>query len=183
MAKVLVRFVSPNFKIEEATVSLFNTNAIYQDWTKAAEAFSVFPLRPAVAEIEVGSPGLIEGSLIDIVLRRTAGGTLNRINFCRFNEDIAETALRSGKFDVDLSSYKEVILRARRTEPSVSYATVFNISIRDNPIPTFDLTANALGESTLLAKPGQYRVCASTNGAMKDFEITNGEVEPRVIEF
>ena len=185
MAKILVRFVSPTFKIEEATLSLFNTNAIYQDWTKAAEAFSVCPLQSDTAEIEVGSPGRIEGSLINIALRRTADGSLNRINFCRFNEEITDSALRSGKFDVDLSSYKEVILRARRTQATASNPTVFNITICDNTIPTFDLTANDSGESTLLAKPGQYRVVASGKlpRAMKPFEISDDEVEPKVIQF
>jgi len=181
-----VRFVSQNFKIEEGTVTLFNlTPEIRQDLAKVAEAFSAFPLQSDMAEIEVGSPGRIEGSLINVVLRRTVDGILNRINFCRFNEEMTDSALHSGEFHVDLSSYKEVVLRMRRTEATVSNPTVFNISILENPIPTFDLTANDAGESTLLAKPGQYRVCASTKSqrAMKHFEIANDEVEPRVIEF
>jgi hypothetical protein len=76
-------------------------------------------------------------------------------------------------------------LRASRTEPSVSNATVFNITICDNAIPTFDLTANDSGESTLLAKPGQYRIFASGKlpRAMKQFEIAKDEVEPKVIQF
>ncbi len=179
MAKVLVRFVSPNFQIEEATASLFNADAIYQDFAKAAEAFSVFPLQSDMAEIEVRGPGQIEGMLTNIALRRTADGTLNRINFCRFNEEITDSALRSRVFEVDLSSYKEVVLRA------ASNPTVFNISIRENPIPTFDLTANDSGECTLLAKPWQYRVVASVKShrAMKQFEIANDEAELRIIEF
>src|SRR5713226_5072684 len=97
MAKVLVRFVSPNFKIEEATVSLFNLNEIYQDFAKAAQAFSAFPLQSDMAEIEVSSPGRIQGSLINVVLRHNANGTLNRINFCRFNEEMTDSALHSGE--------------------------------------------------------------------------------------
>ena len=179
MAKVLVRFVRPNFKIEGATLNLFNTSAVYQDWTKAAQAFCVFPLQSDTAEIEVASPRRIEGSLINIALRRTADETLNRINFCRFDVEITESALHSGKCDVDLSSYKEVVLR------TASNPTVFNIGIRENPIPTFDLNASDSGESTLLAKPGQYRVVASgkLQRAMKEFEIGNDDVEPILIEF
>jgi len=181
-----VRFVSQNFKIQEGTVTLFNLSPeIPQDLAKVAEAFSAFPLQPDMAEIAVGGPGRIQGSLSSIVLRRTPDGTLNRVNFCSFNENITDSALRLGELHVDLSSYKEVILRLRWIEPMVSRFTVFNVTILETPIPTFDLTINDFGESSLLLKLGHYRVIAAgkSQRVVKHFEIANDDVEPRIIEF
>jgi hypothetical protein len=184
MGQVLIRFVSATFEITEGTLTL-GPPIISQNLAKFAEAFSTFTLRSGAADIEIDRTGPIQGMLTDIALRRAPGGALTRIKFCSFNQEITDVAIHSGQFYVDLSSYIEVVLRVRQQDGMVSKATVFNLSIDESPIATYDLPIGECGETALLARPGHYRVIAaggSKRSAIEHFYVGNDEVEPKIIE-
>src|SRR5262249_47268131 len=124
MGKILTRFVSSKFEIEEGTLVIFSLpSSISQDLSKVAEAFSTFTLRSGTADIEIDRTGQIQGWLTNFALRRAVDGALTRINFCSLNLQITDGATDSGQFNVDLSSYKEVVLRPRQQGDITSNAT------------------------------------------------------------
>src|ERR1051326_2178141 len=185
MAKVVIRFVSSKFKIEEGALTLFSLGPeLIPDLAEIGKAFSPFPLRSGIAETQVEKPGQFQGLLTDILLHRTADGTLARINLCFFNQEITDRAIRSGEFDVDLTSYKEVVLRLPGGEDVRNYE-VFNIGVLEAGGSTLDVPVGERGETRLLAKPGRYRVIAGgklRRTPVKDFDIPNDELESKIID-
>ena len=182
MGKVLIRFVSLRFDVEEGTLWLFDFIDVGPK-ERDVEC-STFSLRSNLVEIETDSPGQLQGSLIDIVLRRTDDGTLRRINLCLLREEITEATIYGGQFCIDLTRYKEVVLRVRGNQ-SPDSDRMFNVSMLESAGPTFDLAMNESGESALLASPGRYFVSAVVGGkAIRErFEISADEAEPRIVEF
>ena len=66
---------------------------------------------------------------------------ISAVSPTEFGRKITASALRSGEFHVDLSPYKEVVLRLRRIEPMASSPTVFSV-----------LTARRTALSSLIPK-------------------------------
>ncbi len=180
MGKLLIRFVSPRFEIEESTLvrwRVFPPNPVL--------AFSTFPLRSNVAEIEIEQAGRLQGSLTDIVLRRATNGISRRINLCSFSEEITSAAIRKGEFEVDLTPYKEVVLRVRGNQQVDANPGLFNVLMLESDGPTFDLPMNSSGETSLLARSGQYIVSAvvGTKAVTERFDLSPDEAEPKILEF
>jgi hypothetical protein len=102
MGKVLIRFVSRRFDVEEGTLALFDIICVGPN--RPNLEFSTFSLRSNLVEIETDSPGQLQGSLINIVLRRTDDGTLRRINLCLLREEITEATICGEQFCIDLNA-------------------------------------------------------------------------------
>jgi len=70
---------------------------------------------------------------------------VSRINLCSFSEEITEEAMRLGQFSVDLTHFKEVVLRLRGNERWDSSPGLFNVLVLESAGPTFDIPINDSG--------------------------------------
>jgi len=182
MKKVLTRFVSPHFSIEEATLILVNPARISLDLATASEALYTVPVRSGVAEISVEKPGELQGWLADIVFQRTTNGTVRQSKLCIFSQHITDSALTFGELSVDLSSYKEVVLRLHGKDIASRFK-VFCLALEASE-PSFDIPIDHSGETALLLASGGYRVRAggTSRSALIHFRIGPDDAAVKVVD-
>jgi hypothetical protein len=185
-----MRFVSERFVIEQAELWLYRlqfdrekktlstTTGYSFDLTSSPDERALEDLMsnfPTLAVVNgsvyapIDRPGLVEGVLFGIRIRRLSGAITTH-GLAEFAHEVTEEDLYSGAATIDMEAYREVVIKVRDREGRPAGGGQIGV-VRFSKEGGLDLAVDEHGEARLLLAPGIY----GTTGVR--FEITSSDAE------
>ena len=170
MDTVKIEFTCRSFVIEEAMVVLYNF--------PVAGLFPSQMVTGGIMEAAIDRTREIGGMLTAAKIRRHDGRVFSAA--MEFKHEITPAELKSGTAVIDMSAYKELVIRVRDAAQRPRANSIISL-IRRGLEGSLDLYVNEDGEFTMLLPPGRYGTRAP-GGPPVQFEVTDQDPDQRRIE-